>query len=239
MKLYRTILFAPGNRERMLQKVGKVGADAVVLDLEDAVPADEKDSTRAALGAVVETIAEEDGADVFVRVNPLDDVTGFSIACGSEDIAAVVGPALRGIVLPKAENPGQILAADRLIRDAERAAGCEAGGIHLLAILENARGVEDAFSIASADTGSVASSSPSGRGITPTIWTSSGRAMSSPSTTRARASRWPRAQQAWRSRSTRSGLPWTIRKASPRAPCGAGRSACSASSVSTPNRWKS
>ena len=65
MKLYRTILFAPGNRERMLQKVGKAGADAVVLDLEDAVPADEKDSTRAALGAAVETIAEEDGADVF------------------------------------------------------------------------------------------------------------------------------------------------------------------------------
>ena len=61
MKLYRTILFAPGNRERMLQKVGKAGADAVVLDLEDAVPADEKDSTRAALGAAVETIAEEDG----------------------------------------------------------------------------------------------------------------------------------------------------------------------------------
>ena len=45
MKLYRTILFAPGNRERMLAKVGKAGADAVVLDLEDAVPADEKTST--------------------------------------------------------------------------------------------------------------------------------------------------------------------------------------------------
>ena len=153
MKLYRTILFAPGNRERMLAKVGKAGADAVVLDLEDAVPADEKTATRGALGAAVKTIAEEDGADVFVRVNPLDDVTGFSIACGPEDIAAVVGPALRGIVLPKAENAGQILAADRLLRDAEKKAGCEAGSVHMLAIIENARGVEDAFAIASADTG--------------------------------------------------------------------------------------
>ena len=153
MRRYRTILFAPGNRERMLEKVGKAGADAVVLDLEDAVPADEKSSTRDSLGAAVRRIAEEDGADVFVRVNPLDDVTGFSVACGPADIAAVVGPALRGIVLPKAETPDQIRTADGLIRDAEREAGCAAGRVHLLAIIENARGVENAYAVASADTG--------------------------------------------------------------------------------------
>ncbi len=153
MKMYRTILFAPGNRERMLAKVGKAGADAVVLDLEDAVPAGEKAATRAGLGAAVRSISGEDGADVFVRVNPLDDATGFSVACGAEDIAAVVAPALCGIVLPKAENPGQILAADRLIRDAERGAGRPAGSVRLLAILESARGVESAFSIARADAG--------------------------------------------------------------------------------------
>ena len=101
MKLHRTILFAPGNRERMLAKVGKAGADAVVLDLEDAVPADEKTATRGALGAAVKTIVEEDGADVFVRVNPLDDVTGFSIACGPEDIAAVVGSRAPGYRAPQ------------------------------------------------------------------------------------------------------------------------------------------
>ncbi len=153
MKLYRTILFAPGNRERMLEKVGKVGADAVVLDLEDAVPADEKTATRAALSGAVERIAKEDGAEVFVRVNPLDDATGFSVACGAEDIAAVVGRGLRGVVLPKAENSGQIRAADRLIREAERGAEREAGSVHLLAILENAKGVANAPAIASADAG--------------------------------------------------------------------------------------
>jgi len=153
MRLFRTILFAPGNRERMLAKVGKSGADAVVLDLEDAVPAAEKEATRRALGGAVARIAEEDGADVFVRINPLADVTGFSVACGAEDIAAVVVPRLCGVVLPKAEEAGQILAADRLLREAERAAGRGAESVFLLAIVENARGVERAGEIAAADVG--------------------------------------------------------------------------------------
>ena len=153
MSQYRTILFAPGNRERMLAKVGKAGADAVVLDLEDAVPAAEKASARAAIGEAVERIAAEDAASVFVRVNPLDAGAGFSVACGAEDIDAAARPALRGVVLPKAENAGQILAADRLLRDAERRAGCEPGSVRLLAIVESAKGVEAAGAIASADAG--------------------------------------------------------------------------------------
>lgn len=153
MNLHRTILFAPGNRERMLARVGKAGADAVVLDLEDAVPAAEKESARAGIGEAVERIAEEDAASVFVRVNPLDDAAGFSVACGAEDIAAAARPALRGVVLPKAESAGQILAADRLLRDAERGAGCEPGSVRLLAILESAKGVEAAGAVASADAG--------------------------------------------------------------------------------------
>jgi len=153
LRLYRTILFAPGNRERMLAKVGKAGADAVVLDLEDAVPAAEKERTRRALSGAIGRIAEEDGAPVFVRVNPLSDAAGFSVACGAEDIAAVVGPRLRGIVIPKVENPGQILAADRLLRESERAAGLPAGGVTLIAILESARGVEAAFAVAAAEVG--------------------------------------------------------------------------------------
>ena len=44
----RSFLFAPGNRPRMLEKVGHCGADAVILDLEDAVPISEKEATRAA-----------------------------------------------------------------------------------------------------------------------------------------------------------------------------------------------
>lgn len=153
MRLFRTILFAPGNRERMLAKVGKCGADAVVLDLEDAVPLAEKETTRLGIAGWVERIAADDGAEVFVRVNPMAGVTGFSVASGAEDIAAAVGPRLTGIMVPKVEGPDHVRAADRLIRERERALGLQPGRVMLIAILENARGVEQAFAAASADVG--------------------------------------------------------------------------------------
>ncbi|MEK6710937.1 MAG: CoA ester lyase [Nitrospinota bacterium] len=153
MRLFRTILFAPGNRERMLAKVGKAGADAVVLDLEDAVPHSEKEAARLGISGWVERIAADDGAEVFVRVNPLAGAAGLSAAWGAEDIAAAVGPRLTGIVVPKVEDPGLVRAADRLLRERERFLGLQPGRVMLIAILENARGVERAFDIASADVG--------------------------------------------------------------------------------------
>ena len=65
--LLRTLLFAPGNRPRMLQKVGQCGADAVILDLEDAVPIAEKEATRSAVRAAVRAIT---ACPVYVRINP-------------------------------------------------------------------------------------------------------------------------------------------------------------------------
>ena len=82
MKLYRTILFAPRKQGENARQSGQGRGRRRRLDLEDAVPADEKTATGVRSGRPVKTIVEEDGADVFVRVNPLDDVTGFSIACG-------------------------------------------------------------------------------------------------------------------------------------------------------------
>ena len=55
MRLLRTMLFAPGNRPRMLEKVGQCGADAVILDLEDAVPIADKAATRPAVRAAVDS----------------------------------------------------------------------------------------------------------------------------------------------------------------------------------------
>ena len=60
MKMYRSLLFAPGNRVRMLEKVGKSAADAVVLDLEDAIPFDQKSTTRTIVREFSEKIAKED-----------------------------------------------------------------------------------------------------------------------------------------------------------------------------------
>jgi citrate lyase subunit beta/citryl-CoA lyase len=75
------------------------------------------------------------------------------MAGGAEDIAAAVGPRLTGIVVPKVEGPDHVLAADRLLRERERALGLQPGQVMLIAILENARGVERSYAIASANVG--------------------------------------------------------------------------------------
>lgn len=100
----RSLLFVPGGRADMIAKVGRSNPDGVVLDLEDAVAADDKDAARAtvvdALGALV--VAE--GTLVLVRVN----------ATGSpwfaDDLAAVLGTRADGVVVPKLERPEQLSA---------------------------------------------------------------------------------------------------------------------------------
>ena len=98
MPLLRTFLFAPGNRPRMLQKVGQCGADAVILDLEDAVPIADKEATRPVVRAAAQAITT---CAVYIRINPLVAATSFSQAIGEADLQAIVCPALSGIILPK------------------------------------------------------------------------------------------------------------------------------------------
>ena len=82
MKNLRSLLFVPGNSPAMLQAAGFLGADAVILDLEDAVAMSEKDAARR---LVTEALTHLDfgSATVVVRVNGLD--TAF----GADDIRAV------------------------------------------------------------------------------------------------------------------------------------------------------
>ena len=95
-------MFAPGNHPRKAEKVFGAGADAAILDLEDAVPLAEKPATRA---TVVEALKRPREGLGYVRVNAFD--TEFC----QGDLALVVGPWLDGIVLPKAESiPGIVTA---------------------------------------------------------------------------------------------------------------------------------
>ncbi|MBM3225153.1 MAG: CoA ester lyase [Candidatus Tectomicrobia bacterium] len=149
MRPLRTLLFAPGNRPRILQKVGQCGADAVILDLEDAVPIAEKAATRPAVAAAVQAITS---VPVYVRINPLVATTGFSQAIGEADIDAVVCPALAGIILPKAESPDDVRQADTLLTTLEEQRGIAPGSIDLVPIIETALGVQRAYDIATAGT---------------------------------------------------------------------------------------
>ena len=143
MRLHRTYLFAPGNHPRKVAKVFGAGADAVVLDLEDAVAVAEKEATRA---VVVEALQAPRACLGYVRVNGLD--TDY---CHG-DLQAVVAPGVDGVMLPKVEAPGQLETVDWLIGQLERERGLPQGSVDLLPIIETGRGVAAAEAIAGAGT---------------------------------------------------------------------------------------
>jgi citrate lyase subunit beta/citryl-CoA lyase len=99
----RSLLFCPGNRPEMIAKLGGAGADGVVVDLEDGVPADAKVSARGLAREGASAVAEaQPGQQIFIRVN----ATGSPWV--EDDIASAVSPSMTGIVLPKLESVEQL-----------------------------------------------------------------------------------------------------------------------------------
>ena len=141
----RSHLYAPGNNERLLERVMGAGADAVVLDLEDAVPLAEKGRARELVAEAVGARAGEEGPLVFVRINHLS--TGLA----RDEVAAVVGPGLAGIRLPKTEGSGEVRQVAAWVAAAEGERGLPAGSVVLIPIIESAKGAWHAEEIAAAD----------------------------------------------------------------------------------------
>jgi citrate lyase subunit beta/citryl-CoA lyase len=141
---FRTMLFTPGNHPRKVQKVFDAGADAVILDLEDAVAIAEKPQTRAAVTAALKARSAPRRPLGYVRVNALSTPFAFG------DFQAVVGPWLDGIVLPKLESVEELATAEWLLAQCEREAGVTEGSIDLLPIIETAQGEQAALAIAKA-----------------------------------------------------------------------------------------
>jgi citrate lyase subunit beta / citryl-CoA lyase len=139
----RSLLFVPGNHPRKLAKVFAAGADAAILDLEDAVATAEKVASRAAVTAA---LGVERRCLAFIRVNAM--ATEFCYG----DLAAIVTKGLDGIVLPKVEAPWQLKAADWVIGALERASGLKPGGIDLVPIIETGVGVALVREIAASGT---------------------------------------------------------------------------------------
>lgn len=145
----RSFLFAPGNRPRMLQKVGHCGADAVILDLEDAVPISEKEATREAVRDAVGAI---DTCPVYVRINPLQAAAGFSQPIGEADLTAIARRGLAGIILPKVESPEDLRRADALLQGLESQHGLAPGDVDVIPIIETALAIQRAYDIAASGT---------------------------------------------------------------------------------------
>ena len=108
----RSMLFAGATRPDLVAKLGRSGADAVVVDLEDAVPVAAKDEARGELSKLVGSVC---GPLVFVRVNGPE--TGWF----DEDVAAVAPLSVAGIVIPKTESTADLERARALLGEANSA----------------------------------------------------------------------------------------------------------------------
>ena len=127
------MLFVPAGDDRKLAKLPTLDADAVILDLEDAVAVARKAQARAAAAAAV--AGGSIGIPAYVRVNGVD--SGLLL----EDLEAVVVEGLHGIVLPKAESAAQLEMLDWLLSAFERRRGLAPGGVKVLPIVETPTGV--------------------------------------------------------------------------------------------------
>jgi citrate lyase subunit beta/citryl-CoA lyase len=125
----RSLLFVPGDSPRKMEKGMSSGDDALIVDLEDSVGADNKAGARLTAAAFLkETIPQATRPRIYVRVNALD--TGLT----DDDLDAVVGAKPDGILLPKAEGGASVTQLDAKITAREARAGIDEGHLKILAL---------------------------------------------------------------------------------------------------------
>ena len=141
--LIRTALFVPGNRPDRVDKAVGLGADMVIIDLEDAVPLKDKVSTRQIVREKIENHAEN---KLMVRINSLES----GLVQG--DLAEIVTPGLDAVMLPKVAKSEDIVQIHAMLVAFEQRNQIDPGSLALVALIETALGVENAFQIASTKT---------------------------------------------------------------------------------------
>ncbi len=136
-------MFVPGNQERRIGKAVSIPADAVILDLEDSVPAAEKETARSMLPGAISrfhAVAKQ----VFVRVNSM-----VTPDC-APDIKIAVASGITGIVLPKSESAAVLKHAGAMVTAAEEISGIDAGRTHIIPLVETPKGLININEIAGA-----------------------------------------------------------------------------------------
>lgn len=139
----RSMLFLPGNTPNIIVNGEVLGADALILDLEDAVAPTEKDAARILVRNAISRMGFG-GCEVIVRVNALDS------AFWRDDLDAIIPVRPAMIMPPKTSRAQDVLEMDAYIAALEEKLGMEKNSVRLIPLIETALGVENAFEIASA-----------------------------------------------------------------------------------------
>jgi len=137
----RSYLYVPGDQVRKLQRALTSGADAIIADLEDAVAPAANAHARRTVADWLATQLDGDQAELWVRVNS-------SLPLLTEDLHAVVAPAVAGICLPKTHTPEQVRNLGEVLAAAEQRVGLAEGSIKVVPLLESAAGLLSARAIA-------------------------------------------------------------------------------------------
>lgn len=142
----RTLLYTPGHREAMVARVLggglAVSPDVALLDLEDGVPATEKEAARRVIASALTGRRRTTLRFVRVGRSASDDLAA--------DLAAVVRDGLDGVLVPKVARAEELEIMDELLAERERAASLARGSVRVLASIESAAGLLDAPRIARA-----------------------------------------------------------------------------------------
>lgn len=139
--LLRSMLFVPAYNEKFMEKAKVCDTDAIIFDLEDAVPKTKKEEARQVLKGYLEQGGFQ-GKQLFLRVNELgtDDL--------KEDLKLVKAQWLDGIVVPKINNISDIKVFSNLLAECENREGLDAGTFKMLPLIETAEAVLNVQSIA-------------------------------------------------------------------------------------------
>src|SRR6202044_156900 len=130
LPVWRSMLFVPVTQRRFVEGAAKRGADAIILDLEDAVAISEKDRARTLVPEAAR-IVSRGGADVVVRLNRPMRMT-------VRDLEAVIGPGITAVSLPKAESPEHVQLVAEIIDELEAERGIPHGTTKMVAMVETA-----------------------------------------------------------------------------------------------------
>lgn len=135
----RSLLYIPGSSVKMLGKIASAAADAVILDLEDAVSIEEKDHARTNVAEALKTYADS-GRELICRINAADTIWCY------EDILAAVGESLSAVVVPKADERF-LCAVDLMLTAAEQKAGLAPGSIEIIPLFETSYAIANAYAV--------------------------------------------------------------------------------------------
>jgi citrate lyase subunit beta/citryl-CoA lyase len=139
---WRSLLYVPVVSERFVAKAHERGADAIILELEDGVAASEKARARGMVPEAAPRVGQS-GADVLVRVN-----RPWRLAV--PDLEAVIGPDVRGLVLPKVDSAEHLLALAEIASSVESERGLEDGHTVFFPRIEGPKGLLNAAEICAA-----------------------------------------------------------------------------------------